>query len=93
MARSAVHAAIVKLSPWSHHHGTCARVTDAADCDCGLQATLLEIDAAPVNVTKTSAGVGEPGVSSPSPPAGVVPSQSGDSGQTDVPLPFGEEFA
>lgn len=68
MGRSAIHAAIVKLSPWSRHHATCARVADAADCDCGLQATLLEVDPAPT-------------------------SQSGDSGQTDVPLPFGEEFA
>lgn len=40
----AVHAAIVRLSPWSHHHPTCARNTDAADCNCGLQATLQEVD-------------------------------------------------
>jgi hypothetical protein len=40
----AVHQAIVKLSPWSHHHPTCARNTHAEVCDCGLQATLQEID-------------------------------------------------
>ena len=41
---TSVHAAIVRLSPWSHHQKTCARVLQADECDCGLQATLREVD-------------------------------------------------
>jgi hypothetical protein len=40
----AVHHAIVRLSRWTNHLPTCARVESAGDCDCGLQATLLEVD-------------------------------------------------
>jgi len=39
-----VPAGVVQLSPWLHHHPTCARNTAAAACDCGLQATLAEVD-------------------------------------------------
>lgn len=37
----AVHQAIVRLSPWLQHARTCARITAAAPCTCGLQAALL----------------------------------------------------
>jgi len=37
---AAMHDAIVRLSPWLSHLRRCARVTEAAPCDCGLQAAL-----------------------------------------------------
>lgn len=37
---AAIHEAIVRLSPWTGHHAQCARVTQAAECDCGLNAEL-----------------------------------------------------
>ena len=37
---AAVHEAIVNLSPWTAHGATCARVTQAARCSCGLQEEL-----------------------------------------------------
>jgi hypothetical protein len=42
--RAQVHHAIIRLSPWSHHHPTCARNITATDCDCGLQAAIQEVD-------------------------------------------------
>ena len=38
--KKAIHEAVVRLSPWTAHHQGCARVTDADECDCGLQAEL-----------------------------------------------------
>jgi hypothetical protein len=38
-----VQQVVVMLSPWTRHHATCARVTSAGDCDCGLQAALLHL--------------------------------------------------
>lgn len=39
------HRMIVNLSPWLNHHSTCARLTMAGDCDCGLQKTLIYLEA------------------------------------------------
>ncbi len=58
--------------------------------DGTLELWLKNVVEAPANVTSgTGRGDGASAVAT-SPPAGVVPSQSGDSGQTDVPLPFEE---
>ena len=33
------------LSRWLEHHGKCACLVSAAGCDCGLHATLVELEA------------------------------------------------
>jgi hypothetical protein len=43
--RHTARAVVIALSPWTRHHPTCARVTDADACDCGLNAALKQYGA------------------------------------------------